>query len=146
VYHRIELTQALGSRRNERDHVRHGRGSRRYSFKKQKNQPPRSSYREPTSGRWHLGRRHMRGIVASLAKDLFNVLQVEQNNKLCVERRPPFECAASLLQGGGALGAYQAGVYEALSESGIHPDWVAGISIGAINSALIVGKPAGKAR
>jgi NTE family protein len=88
----------------------------------------------------------MRGIVASLAKDLFNVLQVEQNNKLCVERRPPFECAASLLQGGGALGAYQAGVYEALSESGIHPDWVAGISIGAINSALIVGKPAGKAR
>jgi NTE family protein len=46
-----------------------------------------------------------------------------------------------LLQGGGALGAYQAGVYEALAEAGIHPDWVAGISIGAINSALIAGNP-----
>jgi len=67
--------------------------------------------------------------------------QVEQNNKLCVERRPPFECTALLLQGGGALGAYQAGVYEALAEAGIHPDWVAGISIGAINSALIAGNP-----
>jgi NTE family protein len=55
--------------------------------------------------------------------------------------RPPFECIALLLQGGGALGAYQAGVYEALSESGLHPDWVAGISIGAINSALIAGNP-----
>jgi len=53
--------------------------------------------------------------------------------------RPPFEQIALLLQGGGALGAYQAGVYEALSESGIHPDWVAGISIGAINAALIAG-------
>ena len=67
--------------------------------------------------------------------------QVEQNNKLCVEGRPPFECTALLLQGGGALGAYQAGVYEALAESGIDPDWVAGISIGAINSALIAGNP-----
>ena len=54
---------------------------------------------------------------------------------------PPFECVSLLLQGGGALGAYQAGVYEALAESGIHPNWVAGISIGAINSALIVGNP-----
>ncbi|MGH7087596.1 MAG: patatin-like phospholipase family protein, partial [Stellaceae bacterium] len=44
-----------------------------------------------------------------------------------------------LLQGGGALGAYQAGVYEALAEAGIEPDWVAGISIGAINAALIAG-------
>jgi len=52
---------------------------------------------------------------------------------------PPFECIALLLQGGGALGAYQAGVYEALAESGIHPNWVAGISIGAINCAIIAG-------
>ncbi len=44
-----------------------------------------------------------------------------------------------LLQGGGALGCYQAGVYQALAEAGLHPDWVAGISIGAINSALIMG-------
>jgi len=53
--------------------------------------------------------------------------------------RPPFECIALLLQGGGALGSYQAGVYEALAEADLHPDWVAGISIGAINSALIAG-------
>jgi NTE family protein len=58
-----------------------------------------------------------------------------------IEHRPSFECIALLLQGGGALGAYQAGVYEALAEAGIHPDWVAGISIGAINAALIAGNP-----
>jgi NTE family protein len=46
-----------------------------------------------------------------------------------------------VLQGGGALGAYQAGVFEELDESGHSPDWVAGISIGAINAALIVGNP-----
>lgn len=44
-----------------------------------------------------------------------------------------------VLQGGGALGAYQAGVYEALHEAGIEPDWVIGTSIGAITAALIVG-------
>ncbi|MCK9511767.1 MAG: patatin-like phospholipase family protein [Pigmentiphaga sp.] len=55
--------------------------------------------------------------------------------------RPPFECIALLLQGGGALGSYQAGVYQALAEAKLHPDWVAGISIGAINSALIAGNP-----
>jgi NTE family protein len=46
-----------------------------------------------------------------------------------------------VLQGGGALGAYQAGVYQALVEAGFGPDWVAGVSIGAINAALIVGNP-----
>src|ERR1700738_1762088 len=46
---------------------------------------------------------------------------------------------ALVLQGGGALGSYQAGVYEALSTSQYIPDWVAGISIGAINAAIIVG-------
>ena len=55
--------------------------------------------------------------------------------------RPPFGCIALLLQGGGALGAYQAGVYEALADSKLHPDWVAGISIGAINAAIIAGNP-----
>ena len=55
--------------------------------------------------------------------------------------RPPFECIALLLQGGGALGAYQAGVYEALAEARVDPDWVSGISIGAINAALIAGNP-----
>jgi NTE family protein len=46
-----------------------------------------------------------------------------------------------VLQGGGALGAYQAGVYQALSEAGIEPDWVIGTSIGAINASLIAGSP-----
>ena len=55
--------------------------------------------------------------------------------------RPAFERIALLLQGGGALGAYQAGVYQALAEADLRPDWVAGISIGAINSALIAGNP-----
>ena len=55
--------------------------------------------------------------------------------------RPDFERIALLLQGGGALGSYQAGVYQALAEADLHPDWVAGISIGAINSALIAGNP-----
>ncbi len=55
--------------------------------------------------------------------------------------RPAFECISLLLQGGGALGAYQAGVYQALAEANLHPDWVAGISIGAINAALIAGNP-----
>lgn len=44
-----------------------------------------------------------------------------------------------VLQGGGALGSYQAGVFEALAAAKTEPDWVAGISIGAINSALIAG-------
>lgn len=58
---------------------------------------------------------------------------------LPVKPRHPFECVALLLQGGGALGAYQGGVYQALSEAELEPDWVAGISIGAINAAIIAG-------
>jgi NTE family protein len=46
-----------------------------------------------------------------------------------------------LLQGGGALGAYHGGVYEGAAEVGFSPDWVVGISIGAINAALIAGNP-----
>ena len=46
-----------------------------------------------------------------------------------------------VLQGGGALGAYQAGVFEGLAECGAAPDWVAGVSIGAVNAALIAGNP-----
>jgi len=46
-----------------------------------------------------------------------------------------------VLQGGGALGAYQAGVYEELAANGHAPDWISGISIGAINAALIAGNP-----
>jgi NTE family protein len=58
------------------------------------------------------------------------------------QRLLPFERVALVLQGGGALGAYQAGVYEALAESRIEPNWIAGISIGGINAAIIAGNPA----
>ena len=57
-------------------------------------------------------------------------------------RRAPLPGQVVLvLQGGGALGAYQVGVYEALHDAGIEPDWVIGTSIGAINAALIAGNP-----
>ncbi len=46
-----------------------------------------------------------------------------------------------VLQGGGALGAYQAGVFEGMSEAGYPPDWIIGVSMGAINGALIAGNP-----
>ena len=49
------------------------------------------------------------------------------------------EHVALVLQGGGALGAYQGGVFQAMDEAGIAPDWVCGVSIGAINSAIIAG-------
>jgi NTE family protein len=55
--------------------------------------------------------------------------------------KPSKEQNILVLQGGGALGAYQAGAYEALAEAGFMPDWVAGISIGAINGAIIAGNP-----
>ena len=56
----------------------------------------------------------------------------------------PNEDCILVLQGGGALGAYQAGVFESLSKVYHEPNWVAGISIGAINSALIAGNPASR--
>jgi NTE family protein len=54
---------------------------------------------------------------------------------------PHYDVVALVLQGGGALGAYQAGVYEGLHEAGIRPTWLAGISIGALNAAVIAGSP-----
>jgi NTE family protein len=54
----------------------------------------------------------------------------------------PFERVALVLQGGGALGAYQGGVYQAIHEAGIQVDWISGTSIGGINGALIAGNPA----
>ena len=52
-----------------------------------------------------------------------------------------YPVTALVLQGGGALGAYQSGVYQGLAEAGIHPNFVAGISIGALNAAVIAGNP-----
>lgn len=59
------------------------------------------------------------------------------SNKRLLKGR--YQTAALVLQGGGAMGAYQAGVYQALSEAGCEPDWLAGISIGSINAAIIAG-------
>lgn len=56
-----------------------------------------------------------------------------------VRRQGSAQKTVLVLQGGGALGAYQAGVYEALAEEGLDPGWIAGISIGAINAAIIAG-------
>jgi len=57
----------------------------------------------------------------------------------CPEPAVPGRQVVFVLQGGGALGSYQAGVFEALAEGGFMPDWVAGVSIGAINAAIIAG-------
>lgn len=54
---------------------------------------------------------------------------------------PAYETVALVLQGGGALGSYQAGVYQGLHEAGIEPNWFAGISIGALNAAILAGNP-----
>ena len=74
-----------------------------------------------------------------------NALHPAEAKQFRVERSR-FEQTVLLLQGGGALGSYQAGVYEALAEANLHPDWVAGISIGAVNAALIAGNPPEQAR
>lgn len=52
---------------------------------------------------------------------------------------PRYDEIALVLQGGGALGSYQAGVIEGLAEAKVEPDWIAGVSIGALNTAIIAG-------
>ncbi|MEY9800280.1 putative acylesterase/phospholipase RssA [Bradyrhizobium ottawaense] len=81
----------------------------------------------------------MQGVLAML-----NVIR-EQISPATQQTRPlPYDVVALVLQGGGALGAYQAGVYEGLHEAGIRPNWLAGISIGALNAAVIAGSPEGE--
>ena len=66
---------------------------------------------------------------------------MRQRRPLHTGRPDRCDCVALVLQGGGALGAYQAGVYQAMHEANILPDWVSGVSIGAINAAIIAGNP-----
>jgi NTE family protein len=73
---------------------------------------------------------------------VFNMTSYQSNSQK--DTRTQFEQIVLLLQGGGALGSYQAGVYQALAEADLHPNWVAGISIGAINAAIIAGNAADK--
>jgi NTE family protein len=70
-------------------------------------------------------------------------VQASAENRPSRAQWRPERCdrVALVLQGGGALGAYQAGVYQAMHEAGVEPDWVSGVSIGAINSAIIAGNP-----
>jgi len=60
--------------------------------------------------------------------DAVNVIRKQANGQVVL-----------VLQGGGALGAYQGGVYEALHEAQVEPDWIIGTSIGAINAGIIAG-------
>src|SRR5215467_6681805 len=78
----------------------------------------------------------MQGVLAML-----NVMREQTDPVQQDTRTLPYDVIALVLQGGGALGAYQAGVYEGLHEAGIRPNWLAGISIGALNAAIIAGSP-----
>ena len=80
-------------------------------------------------------------VVESRTASLASVGPTAKRKTHVPTERPPFERIALILQGGGALGAYQAGVYQALAEADLHPDWVSGISIGAVNAAIIAGNP-----
>src|SRR5438105_8655095 len=72
---------------------------------------------------------------------MLNVIREQIDPVTQLEKPLPYDVVALVLQGGGALGAYQAGVYEGLHEAGIRPNWLAGISIGALNAAVIAGSP-----
>jgi NTE family protein len=76
--------------------------------------------------------------MLNVIRERTNPTPQQQGNAL------PYDVVALVLQGGGALGAYQAGVYEGLHEAGIRPNWLAGISIGALNAAIIAGSPEGE--
>ena len=75
---------------------------------------------------------------------MLNVIREQIDPATQLEKPLPYDVVALVLQGGGALGAYQAGVYEGLHEAGIRPNWLAGISIGALNAAIIAGSPEGE--
>jgi NTE family protein len=76
-----------------------------------------------------------------MSRDPRNPLRRPEDSIKAVNRPEGCDGIGLVLQGGGALGAYQAGVYQALHEAGLEPDWVVGVSIGAINSAIIAGNP-----
>jgi NTE family protein len=72
--------------------------------------------------------------------DMDTITQTQpRTNQEVADIANQYERVALVLQGGGALGAYQSGVYHALSEAGCEPNWVSGVSIGAINASIIAG-------
>jgi NTE family protein len=70
-------------------------------------------------------------------QSIYAISQMTKNSSINPQGLP----VVLVLQGGGALGAYQAGVYQALYERGLGPEWIVGTSIGAVNAALIAGNP-----
>src|SRR5262249_61344417 len=96
----------------------------------------RSRFRSP-----HRNKRRLIGSTTmQVVLSMLNVTR-EQINSAQRLNPLPYDVVALVLQGGGALGAYQAGVYEGLHEAGIRPDWLAGLSIGATSAAIIAGSP-----
>jgi len=93
------------------------------------------SRRGPTAGRSPPGRR------AQAARAPARAAAGKSAASSPAELARQYQTVALVLQGGGALGAYQCGVYEALHEAGIRPGWFAGTSIGAINAAILAGNP-----
>jgi NTE family protein len=75
-------------------------------------------------------------LVETAMSDMSKVMVQEMVNEF---RRKANGQVVLVLQGGGALGAYQVGVYQALHEAGVEPDWIVGTSIGAINASIIAG-------
>ena len=70
----------------------------------------------------------MNGMSKAMVRDAVGEFRTKANGQVVL-----------VFQGGGALGAYQVGVYQALHEAGVEPDWIIGTSIGAINAAIIAG-------
>ncbi len=89
----------------------------------------RSKKPRPPSARASAKKRSARLVSAS----------AQQTHATPAQSAQRYETVALVLQGGGALGSYQCGVYEGLHAAGIRPNWFAGISIGAINAALLAG-------
>lgn len=77
-------------------------------------------------------------VKKSVQKEALGLINKPQKAKPGKQR---YERIACVFQGGGALGAYQAGAFRAIHESGYTPNYLAGVSIGAINSAIIAGNP-----
>ena len=75
------------------------------------------------------------------AWEAFTVTNADSASTAAIDRDPIPGQIVLVLQGGGALGAYQMGVYQAFHESRLEPDWIIGTSIGAINGAIIAGNP-----
>jgi NTE family protein len=79
-------------------------------------------------------------MTISKSKDISMTVKTKKKQETGIQHyASEYDMIGLVLQGGGALGSYQAGVFEALSEAGIQPYWLSGVSIGAINASIIAG-------